>query len=130
MSPILFALYISDLGTILENEKGGVNINWKTISGLLFADDLVLIARNQEQLRRLKNLCQDFFETHGLEINVDKSKEMHYRDTEHPPIHLWSQGRQHLGTFKQVQVYRYLGVPMHLRQGINIFHSKRLEIVH
>ena len=81
---------IRDRGNILENEKGGVNIFGKIISGLLFADDLVLVGKNQLELNRLKRLSQEFFEDHGLEINVKKSKEMLYSEEEQSQLHLWT----------------------------------------
>ena len=48
LSPVLFGLYLADLGTLLKHSKEGVLIHGQTISGLLFADDLVLIARTRD----------------------------------------------------------------------------------
>ena len=51
MSPILWALYIADLGREIEQSNLGINIgtndNTKNISGLFFADDMLLFAETE-----------------------------------------------------------------------------------
>ena len=49
LSPLLFALFIRD---ILSDVKGGWDINGDRIPGLLFADDLVLIATSEKELQQ------------------------------------------------------------------------------
>jgi hypothetical protein len=84
LSPILFGLFMADLGRTLENSNLGVKIFGQTISGLLFADDLVLIAKTMEGVKHLRGVCQQYFEEHGLKINCDKSNILTLGE-EHPP---------------------------------------------
>ena len=46
LSPLLFALYISEVGTDINMSSLGFSVGSVCVSGLLFADDLVLIARS------------------------------------------------------------------------------------
>lgn len=50
LSPLLFAIYINDLMREVNEEGGGVMVGGKTISLLLFADDIVLLAASREAL--------------------------------------------------------------------------------
>ena len=45
LSPFLFALYISGLGEVLQDTKLGIELGAEILTGLFFADDLVLISR-------------------------------------------------------------------------------------
>ena len=73
LSPLLFALYISDLGSDITESSEGFNLGGLTFSGLLFADDIVLISRSFEGLERLVSMVQWHCEKLKLEINPKKS---------------------------------------------------------
>ena len=72
--PMLFALYIVDMGTDLMASQDGSLKGGVCVSGLLFADDIVLISRSAEGLRRLikvvKHRCDELL----LEINTGEGK--------------------------------------------------------
>ena len=69
LSPILFCLYINDLTLTLKENNIGVNIDGHTICILLYADDL----------QTLLDIAQDWCYKWKLNINVEKSKVMHFR---------------------------------------------------
>ena len=76
-SPILFNFYINDLITELledRNVKYGARINTMLINCLMFADDIVLIAQNNEQCRALTKIVDDWAVKNGLEFNPDKCR--------------------------------------------------------
>ena len=54
LSPLLFALYISDLGRDVSTSPLGYTIGDLTVSGLSFADDIVLISDSPEKLQLLR----------------------------------------------------------------------------
>ena len=56
LSPVLFALYISQVGTDIFLSNLGFSLGNVCVSGLLFADDLVLIARSAIGLKSLLKL--------------------------------------------------------------------------
>ena len=77
LSPILFCLYINDLALTFKENNIGVNIDGHTICILLYADDIVLLAENEKDL--LLDITQDWCYKWKMNINVEKSKIMHFR---------------------------------------------------
>ena len=53
LSPTLFALFINDLAKEIKQQEVGVNIGGKIILILLYADDIVLLAENEDELQKL-----------------------------------------------------------------------------
>ena len=53
LSPLLFNLYISGIGHMLEKSPLGCKLNQVIISGLLYVDDLILIGNNRAKLEEL-----------------------------------------------------------------------------
>ena len=57
MSPTLFAIYINDLAEELKQSEIGIDIDSGLIMNvLLYADDIVLLAQNENDLQSLLNL--------------------------------------------------------------------------
>ena len=74
LSPLLFALYVSGLGTVLHSMKEGVNFDGVVLSALFFADDLVLISRTKRRgmesmLRSVNRFCQGM----DMKLAVEKT---------------------------------------------------------
>ena len=71
LSPLLWALFISDIGLLLEQSTGGIIIliQGQRINVLLFVDDLVIIGRCREDVERAINCCQYQFKLSVLDIN-------------------------------------------------------------
>ena len=74
LSPLLFALFLNDLGLILNSSGLGIDLENVNIASLFFADDVVIIAMSEEALGVLMNKCTLFFKHHRLEISTKKSK--------------------------------------------------------
>ena len=53
LSPLLWALFICDIGLLLEQSPGGVLIWGHRISLMLFVDDMVIIRRNRTDIGRI-----------------------------------------------------------------------------
>ena len=72
LSPMLFNLYISDMGhDLMLSTEGCLLFSGIVVSSLLFADDLFLVARSSLGLQRLLILVQ----SHALELKLDISVE-------------------------------------------------------
>ena len=111
LSPILFALYVKDLGNKLMSSGKGIEMNGVKIPGLFFADDMVLIGKDKEELKVLLSILGDWLSRRKLSINCGKSK-------------VWRQGNgildevwdirnwkgESMGQLKEVKEYKYLGV--------------------
>ena len=53
LSPILFILYIADIGKLLESYPGGIKLQNCRISGLLYVDDLIIIGKDTNEVKLL-----------------------------------------------------------------------------
>jgi len=78
VSTTLFNLFLNDISELFEQSNMGVKINGKIISHLFYADDLVLIAENEEDLQHLLTLLSKWCDINNMNINTDKSKIMHF----------------------------------------------------
>ena len=81
LSPLLFALYVSDLDVFLDNagcdpvSLGGNN----GIHCLMLADDNVTMAESAPLLRRKIDALARYFEINDLTVNLSKTKVMIFR---------------------------------------------------
>lgn len=63
MSPTLFNIYIMDLEEELEKEQtGGIVIGKEKIWSISYADDIVLIARNEQELKGMMKRFKKYIE--------------------------------------------------------------------
>lgn len=79
LSPCLFSLFIADLPEYLRNLDGiqacrGVPFHDTTVHVLMYADDLVLVARTPADLQRLFDALREYCALWHLTVNVMKTK--------------------------------------------------------
>ena len=78
MSPCLFNLYaeyiITNAG--LEEAQVGIKIAGRNINNLRYADDTILMAESEEELKRLLMKVKEESEKVGLKLNIQKMKIM------------------------------------------------------
>ena len=56
MSPLLFSLYINDLGEIAEGVQGAVTgTTGSSVTHMLYADDLTLMANDPDAMQTMLN---------------------------------------------------------------------------
>ena len=78
LSTSLFSIYINDLVDMLKNLNVGIEINGTKLCCLLFADDLVILAENVDDIKMLINNLYTWANTWILSINISKSKIIHF----------------------------------------------------
>jgi hypothetical protein len=107
LSPILFNLFINDLGNLFNNETeppfmGNIPVNY-----LLYADDLVLISKSKEGLQKCLDKLYNYASTWNLEINTKKTNVVIFNKLRKKEKHLF-----HLGDtqIKTTNDYPYLGI--------------------
>ncbi|KAL5253101.1 hypothetical protein ACHWQZ_G015761 [Mnemiopsis leidyi] len=115
MSPELFKTYLLDLSIDL-NEVLGLkipNLNGETISHLLWADDLVVLALEQRSLQILIDKVHQFCELWGLSVNISKTAIMVFNKTgrQLQESHGFKYGRI---TIPAARTYCYLGIVFNL----------------
>ena len=104
LSPCLFNLVITDLDQMLRN-CGGVDVGQMHIDGLYYADDIVLIGQNEQQLNLMLGIADRFARKWDLKYNSKKSKVLIVGKR-------ISDKKWQLGTMSldETNCYKYLGV--------------------
>ena len=97
LSPMLFAAYVNKIESLMNNiDQMGVHVNDVKISVIMYADDLVLIAKDKHGLQLGMNALYGYCMENGLTVNTNKSHlmqvsrrkstnqpEIYYNDTPH-----------------------------------------------
>ena len=82
MSPMLYATFTQDLISDLKKE-GGVTIQGVTssvkISALMYADDIVIIAKSKQELQHMLDCVSDYARQWGFRHNLEKSEVVVFR---------------------------------------------------
>ena len=116
LSPCLFNLVVTDLDSMLEDHEG-VNFGDHTIRGLYYADDIVLLAHNEQSLQAMLNTTDCFAKKWGLAFNDTKSQVLvigaKFNNKQ------WSLGEK---SIKETRFYKYLGIIIdrHLKDSVHI----------
>ena len=106
LSPMLFALYVSDMSRDLHEANLGVLLHKVCVSAMFFADDIVLIARDGDGLRLLLEIVQRHCSDLDMELSVSKSKVM----STIQDVWVLFGGDQVVGALEKVIQFKYLGV--------------------
>ena len=78
LSPCLFNFYTEYImrNAGLEEAQAGIKIAGRNISNLRYADDTILMAENEEELKSLLMKVKEESEKVGLKLNIQKTKIM------------------------------------------------------
>lgn len=109
LSPTLFSIYINDLADEINSLDVGLPISANDmLSILLYADDIVLLAPDEESLQQMLDIVHDWCSKWRLSINVDKTNVVHFRCPSSPRTNF----DFHCGNtkIKCDSKYRYLGM--------------------
>lgn len=90
LSPTLFSIFINNLAKEIKESNIGVTLDIEDIAGnieeiviniLLYADDIVIFAENEEDLQSLLFIVQIWCEKWRLEVNLSKTNILHVRQS-------------------------------------------------
>ena len=75
LSPCLFKLYAEYIirNTGLDEAQVGIKIAGRNISNLRYADDITIIAENEEELKSFLRKMNEESEKVGLKLNIHKN---------------------------------------------------------
>ena len=80
LSPTLFAIFINDLAEEIKLSGVGLDLDADTfVNILMYADDIVLLAKNEEDLQFLLLIVENWCLKWRLEVNLTKTNIMHVR---------------------------------------------------
>lgn len=73
MSSTLFNIYVMDLEAEMRKEQtGGIVIGKEKIWSITYADDVVLIAKSEKELKEMMRRFKKYIERKGLILNTEK----------------------------------------------------------
>ena len=106
LSVLQYAMVMDEIAKEIIKPEKGINIpnTNKKLGCLLWMDDVVLIAENQEELQEMLNITENIANKYHIVFGEEKSKAMHIKTRkEYPPTKL--------GEIKLMQTdkYKYLG---------------------
>ena len=108
VSPILFSMYLNDLASGIKDLNCGIQIEDINISILLYADDIVLIGKDEKSIQKMLNFTTNWCKKWRMSINSDKTQIVHFRNSSMPQssyaFYFESQ------PLRTVDHYKYLGV--------------------
>lgn len=79
MSPTLFSTYINDLALHIKASNLGVKVDDEIVGILLYADDVVLLAEQENDLQIMLNIVADWCWKWRPVVNQDKTQIVHFR---------------------------------------------------
>lgn len=107
MSPLLFAIYISDMERTLKNfQSGGIVVGRLKIFSLAFADDIVLLSERQDDLKEMMRALHRYASRKGLVVNTEKSQLMVFSKGGRKSKETWLYGGINIS---EVKTFKYLG---------------------
>ena len=59
----------------LDEAQSGINIAWRNINNLRYADDTTLMAESEEELKSLLMKVKEENEKAGLKLNIQKNED-------------------------------------------------------
>ena len=79
MSPCLLNFYAEYImrNTGLEEEQNGIKIGGRNIHNLRYADDSILMAESEEELKSLVMKVKEESENVGLKLNIQELRSSH-----------------------------------------------------
>ena len=91
LSPCLFNLYADYIkgNARLDEAQAGINIAWRNINNLRYADTTTLMAKSEEELKSLLMKVKEQREKADLKLNIQKTKII-----ASGPITSWEMGKQ------------------------------------
>ena len=111
LSPDLFKLFIRDLSSLIKTQGDYPTLADITVSHLLWADDLVLLALNAKSLQDNIDILHKFCQKMGLEINIKKTKVLTFCPGRQNPLYEnFLLGDEPIDHAEQ---YCYLGIVFH-----------------
>ena len=118
LSPTLFGMYINDLIEDVKDLDLGIPIGTTKLSILVYADDVVILAENEEDLQTMLDVISQWGRKWRIKFNNRKSNVVHYRNKNtEPTISQFYLSNQLIERVKQ---YKYLGVILHEYVDFNV----------
>ncbi len=80
LSTTLFSIFINDLVFEIQDRGLGIHVHDMLISILLYADDIVLLAKTEPKLQTMLNKLNEWCSKWKMSINETKTNVVHFRN--------------------------------------------------
>ena len=108
LSPTLFAMYLNDLAVEIKDLNCGINIDGFNLSILMYADDIILLASDENSLQTQLDTLHSWCRRWRMVVNEEKTQVCHFRPKRKAcTSHDFKYGASSL---QIVSSYKYLGV--------------------
>ena len=129
LSPLLFSIYMMDMGKRLEELGIGYSIENEILPGIFFADDIVIMAKTKEELMKQIEVIEEYNKKWKLETNMEKSKILIIGGNDKGEM-IIKIGEREIGKMEITNWAKYLGVKFGNKNSFKIHKTKNLEDVH
>ena len=79
LSPILFNLYLNDFICGIKEAGLGITVEGEKVAILVYADDIVLMAENEQDLQQMLNMLHEWCKLWKMSVNLGKTNIVHFR---------------------------------------------------
>ena len=99
------------------------DLSWDSHYLLLYAGDIVLLARCPSDLDKQLKLLKDFCSTMGMTVNTNKTKVMIIKSKKDTYVNFMYEN----SNLEEVSSYKYLGIDIHHKLNWNYSIEKRIN---
>ena len=126
LSATLFNIFVNGLVENIKLLNIGININGKIISILLYADDIILLAKSEPELQSLLLALESWCKYWQVNVNISKTKIIHFRNIRKKCTKFkFVFNETELGI---VDSYKYLGFYLHEKLNFDYGASKLADV--
>ena len=116
VSPNMFNCFIDDLSTMSNNLGIGIDIgNGEKLCILMYADDVVFLTENEQDLQLLLDTLSQWSQTNRMSINCKKSNVVHFR----PPSVRRTSSLFRCGNENVILCDKYVYLGLHLSEHLD-----------
>ena len=110
LSPTLFNIYVAGLEEELrKGQAGGIVVGERKVWSLTYADDIVLMADREEELKEMLKRFKKFFNEVELELNTEKTKIVVFEKRRNKRRQRkWKWGEQELEEVDKIRYLKYI----------------------
>lgn len=110
LSPTLFSVYTADMETFLRRaQAGGVTIGRQRIHMLAYADDVLILAEDADQMKEVIRILKKYFELNAMTANIGKTKIMTFSRGGRLSKTNWVWDKTTGEQIEEVKTFKYLG---------------------
>ena len=123
LSPLLFSIFINKLAKEINESGIGININMKKVAVLMYADAIVIITDNPQDLKKGLQIATEFGKKWRCKYNVKKTQVVLFGKNRKKK-QVWEIGSKKID---QVDSYKYLGIEIEDKLKWSLFKKRLLE---